>query len=265
MAVLISAIHPDALAWERRVNAQGGTIAPKTLVMTSHVAKWCYANGLRDVAEINHKIKFWLPLGTDDFNGLFIPVWHPTANAICTNNNFVAADYSKEMALQGDGVSKYIDSLVLIATITPSSYLACYSHTQGYFPEYNVGAGSSAISYYSGIVVAWDDEAVSFEENDAASISAVIPNTTGYFEGFRVDGKNYLYRNGVELAQNTALISNTAAPALSYFLFGINDSGGPFLLSTRRLCSFVLGQGITTSQAQGLSGQIRNWETIVRG
>jgi hypothetical protein len=77
----------------------GGNISNKILSHASLVAKWCYAVGLRDPLGVNHGIRFWLPLSTQDFNGLFIPIWHPAPNTTCTNNGFTSTDYSLSLGL----------------------------------------------------------------------------------------------------------------------------------------------------------------------
>jgi hypothetical protein len=261
-----ASLHADILAWKARVFAAGGNISSKVLFHTSLLTKWCYAVGLRDPTGANHKIKFWLPLATQDFNGLFIPIWHPTSNATCINNNFIGTDYSLLLGLKGNGATKCIDSLVNTNIFAGNSiYLAGYSRTDSQSVSYIAGAGNPSINgSSSSLAPRWSDGACYFEHTIVDTLAASVSDSLGLFSATRFGGNNCLFKNAVQVATNSTA-DGPVLPSINYYLFAYNNSNsGTDSFSARQLSSFMIGSNVTQALAQSLAQKLIFFESNSR-
>lgn len=259
-----SPFHPDTVNWQTRVNAAGGRIAQKTILHTDRLIKYCYAVGLRDTAGVNHKLKFWLPLATDTFEGLFIPVWHPIQNSICGNNNFASEDYNLANGLQGNGIDKYIDSLVNASIFADSIYLAAHSSVDGTANSYAIAASDTSVPVVSSLIIRWGNGFTYFDYGDVNSIAVSAPDALGFFAGFRTAGQNYLYQNTTQLATNPVVPNPPTLPNINFYLFSSNNNGQLFGVSARRLCCFFMGNDVTPEQHEKFAAQNMIWHMATR-
>jgi hypothetical protein len=249
--------HPEALAWQTRVIANGGSVSASTLAAVSNFCTSIDAAGLRD-----RFYRLNLFCGSN-LAACLVPLYRGQSlggtqfgNATDTNVNFAAGDYVETGStggLLGNGSSKYLNTGLnanVIPDLSQSGHLSVYA--AGTF------SGQIALGVYTftnpPFVVTHESEiqlsatAANTFINSTANGQTLSYTSPVLVVASRTSATNHIgYANGVAGTTATAT-ANFANPALPFFVFARNLAGGPSVHFGRRLRSYSIGLGMTGAQ-----------------
>jgi hypothetical protein len=270
--------HPDAVSWEQRVLANGGTVSPSTMKAVSDLTIAINAqSGLRaSITRLN------LFCG-DNINACFVPLYLAEAsgaaakgNVTDLNNNFDSGDYVESGpngGLTSNGVSKFLRTglpqnavsstschlSISLAGITNSNtclYLGCaFNFPAGLNDMGRVDTGGSnfqALHRLGSLVL----------NNPVAPFAG----TETHLISTRTSSNNaVMYRSGVAVNTQTSPQSATFSNApYSIFASTTNESGttaGAFTAGRGRMYS--IGAGLTAAQSLAFSVAVAQFNSAL--
>jgi hypothetical protein len=256
-----SAFHPEAAAWKSAVIANGGSVSGSTFAAVNAFCKAIDAAGIRD-----RFYRLNLFCGTSDasLNAVRTPLYRGPSrtgtqygNAMDTNANFVAGDYSEATGLKGNTSSKYLATGVkpadiggpLHLAVSVSSDLGNNEHTLGCdnFPDASFQSVTLDTATASSAVRSRFQLAASQAPRDDANSIVVGGN-------YRIVGScartlsatSTLYRNGSSVV--TAGGTFNTYPDFALFVFGSSRKGTLTNPTGARLSSYSFGLDMTGTQ-----------------
>jgi hypothetical protein len=278
----VTALHPEARDWVRRVYANGGTVSATTAAAVNTFCNSIAAeSGLRAAI-----LRLNLFCGNSDasLNAVRTPLYlsgsfggATIGNATDTNVNFVAGDYQETGSgggLKGNGSNKHLDTGFLYSSIpsAASSHMS-FSGTslettgermavgQFIFPGDSAGLPQlNALDIFS-----TGANGRGYRSSSVGSAMVATPGTTSeaHMLGARTSSSlNTLYRTGVSAATGTAAASLTTV-ARAFFVFAGNNNGTPSSHTAARLRMYSIGNGLTDAQALAFSNAVIAFNTAL--
>jgi hypothetical protein len=252
-------LDPETVAWRDGIAAQ-------FLVSTPNQRAISIANSLIEgikAASYNSKIKYFLPLLGHDLVGATMPLRDSLAAGPAGATAFNNADFSQALGLQGDGVGKFVDTL-----ITPAQLGTSNSGGIGYW-ENNIdftgtadncpmgcrGAANTqnfmAEVYSSARGVMWGAVANRAGDSTAA--------TNGHYYGQRSSATlREAFFNGASLGTNTTNDTATGAGDATIYVMGQHKNSGLNLFWKGRCAAAYLTDGTMTA------GEIAAFDALLR-
>jgi hypothetical protein len=240
----IQLLHPDTIAYQNNITANGGSISTQDLSAIDNFVKGVYLNGLR-----NSLIDF-SPLAGNNLNAALTKLWFPSGvQATLTNFNFIESDYSRSSGLTGNGLSKHLDTGFIPSTlITDSVSVALYNRST----ENSQATEVATLSANGRLVLhtRWEDGNAYFDCFDSGAGRIGVPNSTplGLFLGNRLSATNAsLFVNNVLIGSTNTMGSMTPNTSILYYTFPV--PGAFQFYSSRSIGMFSIGYGIELSKA----------------
>lgn len=110
-AVDVDGLDPETVIWRDRAIAAGGTFTDDSITWADELIIALKAT------DYGGKVVWLLPLLGDNLATARVPLRDTLGVGIATNTAFVDADFSEATGLQGNGSTKYLDSLIVPASI----------------------------------------------------------------------------------------------------------------------------------------------------
>lgn len=247
----VEQIHPDTLDYRSRLVSNGGTISDADLTAVDVFVKEVYGNGLRSLLlDVS-------PLAGNNLAAALTKLWHPSGvQGVLTNNNFVGADYTRTTGLQGNGMTKYLDTGFI-----PSNFLA-QSASLGVYTRSTTAENGADISAPGYVLFSkWGDGITYFDcyngtvGQGRASVATADPR--GLVIGSRVSATDSrIYRNANQVA--AIATSGGSAPNNSIWYYAFNNLGMPLFFSTKSQGFFFCGLGLTAAQVTAFTRIVQN-------
>lgn len=254
-----AAFNPDTRDWISRVNVAGGGSLHHNQVGLHKFVFNCYANGLRDVTNASHLIRYFLPINkSNSFTGCNVPLWAPSGVGNATLNNYVSGDWTSD-GLAGNGSTKYADT-----GFNPSTHLATNSAclflwisslsltaTQERIGARNTSTAPRIAVYYSSTAYGGQsgDEAIAATGTTLqAGFTIVNRNSATYLETV----------NNTTVSTNTTNNGTVGMPSHNIYLAARNSEGSPDGYSNDRFRCIGMGLGLTTTQREALYSLLSN-------
>jgi hypothetical protein len=256
--LLSGGIDPDVAAWRAAISANGGSVGTSFVLEVNRFVLGCKADGvwgkLLDVG---------LFAGVDNLAAALVKLKTPAGvQRVLTNNNFVSADYTPTGAsagLKGNDTTKS-----LVTGFIPSAWLSTSTGLQGvYRTSAATGGeafGSVTVTERMSMLFNSTNTAISDMHSVATRASVAAAGYTGFILGSRTSTTSHvLYRNGASIASSAVLETATIC-ASNYRLFALSDNTS---YGDQREAAYVLGFGLTATQAASLSARLNTLMTAV--
>jgi hypothetical protein len=246
---------PDSQAFFDRVRIAGGGVSNSTKMVVNTFVLGLKADGLW--TKINDMGVF---AGGDLTSSLIKLKIGASSPSSLVNANFITSDYAERGlngGLQGDGISKFLDTGFNTSNLTPSSvHLSFYSQTSLGSVQYTeIGAD---LSNNSRLFLGVFNQQALFDNLDQVSrtASSTDQNGQGFYIGNRVSSSDSkIFKNGVIIASR---ITQTGTnPNLPIYLFSRNINGVASWITARRLSFYSVGSGLTDLEAVALNNRVQ--------
>lgn len=244
-----SGFNAETVAWIAAVDAAGGTYETNSKAIADALIVALRAKSY------TAKIVYLLPLLGSNLAAARVPLRDSLAVGIATNHSFVNGDFSQATGLQGDGSTKYLDSL-----IKPGQLGSSNSGGLGYWESNFASSGNSEVMgnidsagtsrYVLDMRAArrffsWSNAANAANENVAAD--------NADFYGNRANATSRkLYRNGTLLDTNTTSDTATGASDYNILIVGSNDSGSVLPAGSRCAVAYMTDGTLSDADAADL-------------
>jgi len=250
--------HPEALAWQARVVANGGSVSASTLAAVSAFCRSIDAAGLRDRF---YRLNLFCGAG---LTAALVPLYRGQSftgtqygNATDTNVNFVSGDYSEtgvNGGLLGDGTTKYLNTGFVPNVITFGN-----AHVAGYVRVAATNAFAGIVSSYApngDELSLCNTQSVAnkpwffAEENTATGYAEGAVNAaTGFLAGASTSTTDRrCYRNGSQSGPTvTNALTRSSYGARELWVFARNSTTGTFP-HNGRIAGYSFGGGMASSQ-----------------
>lgn len=210
----------ETVTWQARVISAGGTFGASSVVNANNLSRALAASSF------NAKVVYILPLFGSNLAAARVPLRDSLGVGIATNHNFVDGDFSESTGLQGNGTTKYLDSLIKASQLGTSN-----SGGLGWF-ENNFGSFSNVepIGSYSGdgtnrFVLDLRTTLRAFRWGNAgngAGDSTSAANADYYGQRNGASSRE-LFLNGSSVATQTSSDSTAGAGDVTIYICGVND------------------------------------------
>lgn len=277
--------HPDAVDWQARVQANGGTVSTSTMTAVS-----TFCTAINAEAGLRSAITRLNLFCGDNLNAALVPLYLAESfgaaakgNTTDTNNNFVSGDYNATGT--DGGLRKANNTNAYLATgllqsqfgsatslhmsvsgkdmstgTTDATFLGSYgqnlvSSSLHGLEEVANYLGTNSRSYRAG----------TYDSGPPTQIPATTKQTSeAHLLGTRTAATScVLYRAGSSVATNTVSVT-PGRPAHEVFVFALNNlNAGGTAYSSARLRMYSIGSGITASQAAAFSTAVANFNTAL--
>jgi hypothetical protein len=254
------------------VTANGGTVSSNTLAAVSAFCAAIDAAGIRD-----RFLRLNLFCGNSDasLNAVRTPLYRGASltgtqlgNAMDTNVNFQAGDYSESSGLAGNASNKWLDT-GLPQNFATSRHMMVVPHTMANLNTYLMGAWgpSGNQSIFGFFASSISPPAISFfNSNDSATLGSAAGSVVlrRSFIGVSDPGGSGLaaYVDGAVTGTGAAhSTANTGTVAI----FGMKRSSfsTPDFLNSSRLSAYSLGLSMTASQCAALNNALTAFGTAL--
>jgi hypothetical protein len=255
-------LHADTKAWLAAATAAGGTMLPDSIAIADRLARALAASTFTD------KIVWFLPLLGANLNAALTPLRDSLGVGNPTAYSLTDSDFAQPRGLQGDGSSKYLDTLIKPSDLGSGSNggLGWWetNFVAGTAPApigmvYNPGDGTRA---YRLVLTATRE---SFDWNqDLAGRFAITtgPAGNGHYYGQRSTATfRTLYKNGIFLASSSV---SDPADGISYQTMAMlgeytsNVVPGPRYWPGRCGCAYMTTGTLSTIEIADLHAIIRS-------
>lgn len=258
-------IHPEALNWAARVAANGGTVSDSTLKAVSDFCK--------ETASIRSLFLRLNLFAGNNLNAALVPLYLGEApgivygNAVDTNFNFVAGDYTERGTnggLIGNGVNKYLDTGFIPNSVAAfgldNASISVYINNNIAANTNDIGTRTLATNLSSiGVFTASNN--ISSGINSSA-LNTAVANSLGHTFIRRNNSTNQgVFKNGVLLASPAS--SSTSKSTVSHFIFARNFSGTPEGYTTRRQNAYHIGASFTQAQVSLFYNALQKFQTAL--
>lgn len=267
--------HPEALAWQTRVIANGGSVSASTLAAVSNFCNAIQSAGIRD-----RFLRLNLFCGTG-LAAALVPLYRGQSlggtqfgNSTDTNFNFVAGDYAETGAaggLLGNGTSKYLATGFIPSTLSVGSvHLSAYARTANSVTTYGsalgafVAVGGAEVGLYfnqNGL----GSPAYFASDNGPGFVQSAANNPIGHLLGSTTaTNDRRFFLNGTQSGSTVTANSSIALPSdRDVFVFRRNNAVFGASYSSPRLCSYSIGAGMTAAQASAFYTAMQAFQTAL--
>lgn len=256
----------DAMNWQARVIANGGSVSATTTKAVDTFCKAIVTAGIRDRF---YRLNLFCGTG---LSAALVPLFRGPSlggtqfgNTTDTNVNFVSGDYVETGAtggLLGNGTSKRLDT-----GLAPNDIGAMSFHLSVYQPLAAAGSarrliGAGTTSPLSSYVMETSGDTTA-QVTISASASASGTLAAGLLTGSRISSTSLsLYSNGSKLSENTAATSEVGS-ASTIGVFARNFSGSYTNLWNNRILAYTVGVGMSESQVSAYYTAMQAFQTAL--
>lgn len=244
-----------ARQWAAAVRAAGGGFAPNSLVIASNLARVLQAKSYYP------KIKYLLPLLGVGINAALIPLIDILKVGAATNVSFTDGDFSQTTGLQGDGSSKYLNSL-----IKPSQLGSTNNGGLGYW-ENNIsfGANVQPMGCYNAdssnrFVLDLRNTSQSLRWGNAGNAATQASTAVnGHYYGQRDSATSRaLYLNGTSIGTSSANDATSGANEINIAIVGaLEPSPAPW--PGRCAVAYLTDGTLTAGEIADFDATLRNY------
>jgi len=249
--------QPETTNYLQDITDTGQTISVRSL---QHVDKF-----VRDCKEAGvwSKLLEVLPFAGNHLDAAVIKIKYVTSYA-ATAVNFVAADYTEATGLLGNGSTKYLNLLTAPNVLgTTNLGFATYNReaTTGAGAKYALGVSTGSDLFLVGATVANSNTAA------YAGLGVSAGSGTSYSAGFYYAERQSvtdlkLYQNNTQIASSAVDVTGLAAPAINFFAFARNNSGGGAISHLDTRLSFIaVCQALSATERAALYAHVVTLQT----
>lgn len=254
--------------WSSRITANSGSVSIGVLNAADTFITTCKNSGVWD------KLQRLNLFAGDQLAACLIPIINTYGGAADINTNFVEADYSQTGGLNGDGVTKRLNTnFIPNSSIGATScHLSTYIITGVPGSSITMGCttyGANNIQFRIG--TNYNDAAVKSlviigDYNGGANPQFQTYNATGITQGFIVVTKPsvnemYMSKSGTTYLSNTSTyVGLTTLPTQPVYIFVNNDNGYPGQYTDATMGSYSVGSGLSLTQVSGYSFAMQNFQ-----
>ena len=263
--------HPEALAWQTRVIANGGSVSATTFTAVETFCRAIDTAGIRD-----RFFRLNLFAGTG-LAAALVPLYRGQSlggtqfgNATDANANFVAGDYVETGAtggLLGNGSTKWLNT-GLPLNFNTNRHIGAVLQNSGQAGGYLLGAwGASGNASILGIFTQANLNLTAFNFSDAAASGSAGNNAPTLRRSVLASstpgaGGLQLFINGSSVATGTAH-STTNTGTISVFGLKRSSSSVPDAITSARLSAYTIGDALNASQAAALNTALTAFSTAM--
>ena len=256
----------DAMNWQSRVIANGGTVSASTMKAVDLFCKSIVTAGIRD-----RFYRLNLFAGSN-LSAALVPLFRGPSlggtqfgGTTDTNTNFVSGDYVEAGAtggLLGNGTNKRLDT-----GLAPNDIGAMSFHLSVYQPLAAAGSarrliGAGTTSPLSSYVIETSGDTTA-QVTLSSSVLASGTLAAGLLTGSRISSTSLsLYSNGSKLSENTAATSEVGS-ASTIGVFARNFSGSYTNLWNNRILAYTVGVGMSESQVSAYYTAMQAFQTAL--
>jgi len=267
-----AASNAEAQDWINRVYLNGGTVSATTANAVNTFCNSIDAAGIRD-----RFLRLNLFCGNSDasLNAVRTPLYRGASltgtqlgNAMDTNVNFQAGDYSESSGLAGNASNKWLDT-GLPQNFATSRHMMVVPHTMANLNTYLMGAWgpSGNQSIFGFFAASISPPAITFfNANDSATLGSAAGSVVlrRSFIGVSDPGGSGLaaYVDGA-IASTGAAHSTSNTGTVTIFGMKRSSSSTPDFLNGSRLSAYSLGLSMTASQCAALNNALTAFGTAL--
>ena len=271
--------HPEALSWQTRVTANGGSVSASTLTAVDTFCKAIDAAGIR-----SKFLRLNLFAGTG-LSACLVPLYRGASlsgtqygNTTDSNINFVSGDYTETGASGGlssgsSNSTKYLQSGF-------NAFNAGLSHNDSHISWYSRaqmtanatvcgGYGNPGSANISWQVLAYGGIGLMYYRSGGDSNSGIEgaswsgANRSGHLIAQRNSSGGVLYRNGTNLnVTSTTTNANTWTGSFGQqYVFARQINGGVDQYLAANLQAYSMGLALTSAQASAFSSEMVAFQT----
>lgn len=247
---------PEAIAYFDAVEDAGGTL-------TDNVKDEYNAFVIREKdASRYDKIKRLYPYLGGVINSAVIDA---ITLASATNVNFVDADADATCGLQGDGSTKYLNTL-----FNPSTSLAGNNFMFYIFNLAGVTTGNLIQGAYSGttsflLYESLGTSGISTNFNRLAGTPSLPKLAAGssMYALRTSDTDLRSFRDGVQYEINTTATTTATLPNFNLFAMATSNNGSPSFYTPSKFGCYMVGEGLTVADSQGFDTSYKTFLTNI--
>lgn len=144
-----------------------------------------------------------------------------------------------------------------------NSHVAFYSRTNNNTGVGDIGASSATTSRVQIFPRSATNYISDHNSNSAGvRITAANSESTGFYISTRISATDHrAIKNGSQLGTTSTTTNNGTFPNLTITIMGVNNSGTVSTFSTREMCYWSVGEGLTTSEASTYSTLVNTLQT----
>lgn len=170
--------------------------------------------------------------------------------------------------ITGNGVNSYCDTkLIPSSSLTNNSLnVTVYSRTSGQLLANEIGCTTTLFLPIISISCRNNIDQALFDGYDFTTHRLTPSNTNGngFFHGNILTSTNQkLYRNGIQIASQTAAQTQTQPSVQPLYILARNDSGTAANYSSRNLAFASIGDGLTDTEAANLYTAVQAYQTTL--
>jgi len=247
--------HPEALGWQARVVANGGSVSAATLKAVSDFCVRVDTAGVRDrILRLNL-------LCGNGLSACLVPLYRGTSlggtqlgNTTDTNVNFVTGDYAESQGLTATSAGKVLRTGLLSSSMPANAGHAAWSIRNGSFLAsgflfgFNNGGGYRTYCFLSNAA----SQSVGCASGNFNETSSFVSAYARFVVSRTALNSHTLYRNGASVSNSSATVTATTGGSDQFSLFGANGSAG----ARAGLNYYSVGDGLTATQAASLDSAL---------
>ena len=255
--------HPEALAWQTRVIANGGTVSASTLAAVSNFCNAIQTAGIRDRF---YRLNLFAGTG---LSAALVPLYRGQSlggtqfgGATDTNSNFVSGDYVETGStggLTGNGSTKYLSTGFVPNSLSlGNTHLSAYANGANSNTSFACALGSFAAQGAGELALYFNQSGLSTAayfatDNGSGFVASSVNNPTGHLLGSsNATNDRRFFRNGTQSGSTSTTNSSIALPSASdrdIFIFRRSSGGSAPSYTNARLASYSIGASMNASQA----------------
>jgi hypothetical protein len=243
--------------WASRVKTNGAGFESNSMVIASNLLK------VLQTRSYFSKIKYLLPLLGRGIGAARVPLIDVLNVGSATSTAFVDADFSQSTGLQGNGSTKYLDSLIKPSQIGTSS-----NGGLGYWENnINLTGNVQPMGTYKAddgvlrFVLDLRTTRESFRWGNAANeANSGASAANGHYYGQRIaSNSRAIYENGVSIATNTTNDANAAASNANIIIVGCGEAPTVAPWPGRCAVAYMTDGTLSASEISDLDALLRSY------
>jgi hypothetical protein len=244
-----------ARRWADAVRAAGGGFESNSLAIASRLAQVLQGRSYYP------KIKYLLPMLGVGINAARVPLIDMLGVGAATNTNFVDADFSQSTGLQGNGTTKYLNSLILPSQLGTTNngglgYWELLFATGGLGP---MGCANNASTNSYEIGLRDTSRLFRWGSTSNTASQASVPVNGHYYGQRSASNSRTLSLNGIQIGSNTTNDATSGANERAIYIVGANWPS-PEIPSDNSRCgvAYMTDGTLTAADIVDLNGVLLN-------
>lgn len=255
---------PEIIDWKKRVAANNGTLTANSAGIARRIVVNLHSKSYYS------KIKWLWPLLGANLNAAIVPLIDRIGAGVPVNNNFVDADFSEALGLQGDGNVKYLETNIHASSLGSNAnggigwwegnVITGTGHDVPMGYQYNPGPGTDSYAFVLG------SSKTEFQWNQDLAANNVIANVaavSAHYYGQRSSATSrVLYKDAAQLANSTASDAAAAQGNGTFIVMGDNpnnvQTGGVYCWGGRCAVAYMTDGTLTADEITDLDSVLRS-------